>query len=211
MPLREREVLTGKNVVYSFIDSFRPESEQRRSTPDQGECIINEATNSCESDSDRPFFDSLQQTYEAIKQTSDSTGNGNATGIYGTTASQPPSPSSRTEQNTQGTKGETYKFRAVGEIGKTGTLGQSLDNCFVMSLDNLEKLRKTMEPNSPAPQEYSSVLVKEDDVSHVEHVHNDMHTQGFSTGSIDDIRKENPGGSSWPWAESALQHSSRLP
>lgn len=180
-PLRSGEVLAGKYTAYAFKDKFRGAGEERRMSPEMG-CEYNEATGKCEPSNDEPFFDPLKMSYEASKSSSgDSGANTKPTGIDSAPASS---------SNAGAPTSRIYKFNAVGSLKRNVAAGNSTDIGFLMDLQDLEKLRKTLDSTGgEAIPASSSALVKVDSIENVKQVQYALNAEGFSTNSSEDSRK----------------------
>ncbi|WEV69908.1 ABC transporter permease [Bifidobacterium sp. ESL0775] len=184
-PLRSGEVLAGKNTAYSFGDKFRSDEDSFRYAPDSGACQWNPETNRCET-SDKPaFFDPLTVSYTASKAAEDEDGHGGGIGA-GITRDGPSAPQAANVNN----PGGTFKFNAVGTLKSNQTAGESTHNGFLMSLEDLQKMRKALDPSAPTPSDYSTVLVKVDDISKVAQVQKHIQSLGYQATSSEDMRKQ---------------------
>ncbi|WEV76338.1 ABC transporter permease [Bifidobacterium sp. ESL0800] len=179
-PLRSGEVLAGKYTAYAFKDKFRTAGEERRMSPEMG-CEYNEATGKCEPSDDQPFFDPLKMSYEASKSSGDDSGaDAKTTGMDSapTSSSNASAPTNR-----------IYKFNAVGSLKRNVAAGNSTDIGFLMDLQDLEKLRKTLDATGEAIPASSSALVKVDSIENVKQVQDELNAEGFGTSSSEDSRK----------------------
>lgn len=189
VPLRQGEVLAGKNTAYSFGDSFRSDEDSMRYAPDSGSCQWNPETNTCETSDKPPFFDQLNMTYTASKAAEDDGEHGG--GVDANTGAQITQGGPQASQTGNASNaGGTFKFNAVGTLKANQNAGESTHNGFLMSLDDLQKMRKAIDPTAQTPSDYSTVLVKVDDLSKVAEVQKHIQSLGYQASSSEDMRKE---------------------
>lgn len=159
---KEGEILVGSHLAYQFADSKRPDGKNY--------------IDYWEDENARPFFDILKINLLISQQKEQSTG-------------------SEDSNNSSGNTGVIWntiqKLTPVGVLKQNYDVGDETDSGIVMRMKDFERLEKEVKKvtHGTVSKEYSQVNVNVTDISKVAEVEAQIQKMGFSTSSMESIRK----------------------